>query len=58
MAEKTFTAACREFFGLKPNQKLTEFGQEIKALSYEDKLEIAKGLREVGINCADPVAAA
>ena len=58
MAEKSFTAACREFFGLKPSQKLTEFGQELKALSYEDKLEIARGLREAGVNCADPATAA
>lgn len=58
MPQKTFIAACREFFGLKPGQKLTEFGQEIKALSFKDKLDIAKGLREAGHDCADPVATA
>jgi hypothetical protein len=54
MAQKSFIGACREFFGFKPGQTLTEFGAEIKALSYEDKKEIAQGLRDVGIDCADP----
>lgn len=54
MAQKSFIAACREYFGFRPGQKLTEFGQEIKALSHEDKLELAQGLRDVGVDCADP----
>lgn len=55
MAQKSFIAACREFFGFKPGQTLTEFGQEIKALSHADKVDIAAGLREVGIDVAEPV---
>lgn len=54
MAQKSFIGGCREFFGFKPDQTLTEFGAEIKALSYEDKLELAQGLRDTGMDVADP----
>lgn len=57
----TFIAACRDFFGLKPDQKLTEFGKEIAALTPADREEIANGLRERGYTIdapAAPVAAA
>lgn len=51
---RSFTAACKEFFGYKPGQTLTEFGQELKALTHQDKLDIAAGLRQVGVDCDDP----
>lgn len=58
MAQKSFIAACREYFGFKPGQSLTEFGAEIKELSYEDKLELAEGMRKHGgIDVADPTQA-
>lgn len=53
---RSFVAACKNFFGLKEGQSLTEFGQELKALSHEDKMEIAQGLRAVGEDCDDPQA--
>jgi hypothetical protein len=54
-SKKAFTAACKEFFGFKPGQTLREFGEELKALTFNDKMELASGLRLVGIDCADPI---
>lgn len=54
---RSFVAACKEFFGFKEGQTLTEFGAELKALSYEEKLEIAAGLRATGLDCEDPAPA-
>lgn len=53
--KQSFVSACKAYFGLKPGQKLSEFGDEIKALSHEDKMQLADGLRQVGVNCADPL---
>jgi hypothetical protein len=53
---RTFTAAAKEYFGYKPGQTLTEFGQELKALSYEEKMDLAKEMRKIGIDCDDPTA--
>lgn len=52
---RSFVAACKEFFGFKPGQTLSEFSGEIKALTHNDKMEIAAGLRNIGIDCDDPV---
>lgn len=52
---RSFTAACKEFFGMKPGQSLQDFGKELKGLTYEDKKEIAEGLRQVGVDCDDPL---
>lgn len=51
---RSFVAACKEFFGFKPGQTLKEFGEELKGLTHDDKMEIAAGLRELGHDCADP----
>lgn len=53
----SFTQACRTFFGFQPDQKLSGFAAEIKALSHKDKVEIADGLRKAGIDCDDPMPA-
>ena len=42
----TFTKAVREYFGYKEGEKLTEFAQEIRALTDQDKLDLAQGLAE------------
>ena len=58
MAQKSFIAACREYFGFKPGQTLGEFGAEIKQLNHADKVEIAEGMRKhAGMDVADPIAA-
>ena len=51
----SFVSACKEYFGFKPGQKLSDFAAEIKALSASDKVEIADGLRNAGFDCEDPV---
>lgn len=50
----SFVAACKNFFGFKEGQTLSEFGAELKQLTHEDKMEIAKGLRDAGVDCEDP----
>lgn len=47
MSTMSFTKACKEYFGTKPGQKLTEFAAELKALTPEDKAEMAFGLSDV-----------
>lgn len=47
MEEKSFVLACKEFFGLKPGQTAGQFLQETKALSNEDRKEIAEGIVKV-----------
>ena len=46
--QMTFMAACRDFFGLKPNQTPIEFGKEIKELTDKDRAAITEGLRANG----------
>jgi hypothetical protein len=45
---KSFTAAMKDYFGFKPEQKLGEFVAEIKALNDAEKAFFAEGLRSVG----------
>lgn len=47
---KSFMTACREFFGLLPNQTPIAFGKEIQALTQADRTEIAAGLVANGID--------
>jgi hypothetical protein len=49
-----FVKAMKDFFGVLPGQSFTHFGAERKALSHEEKLDFAGGLRALGVNCADP----
>lgn len=44
----TFMAACKDFFGLHQGQTSLQFGQEIKALTAEDRAEIRAGLEQNG----------
>lgn len=46
----TFIAACKQFFGFKPGQTLSEFGKEIRDLTAKDREEIAEGLRAAGLD--------
>lgn len=36
----SFIAACRQYFGLKTDQKLTEFAAEMKELTDKDRAEL------------------
>jgi len=46
----SFMSACKDFFGLKPDQKPLEFGKELQALTNADRAEIAAGLVANGYN--------
>lgn len=48
MKETTFAVACKEFFGFKPQQTMTEFMQELKELTPEDKATLSKDFEKVG----------
>ncbi len=54
MPQVGFVKAMKDFFGLLPGQSILQFGAELRALSHEEKLEFAQGLRSLGIACADP----
>ena len=52
--EMRFTAACRDFFGYRPGTGLREFGEELKALTAEDRAEIKAGLEQNGYKIIEP----
>jgi hypothetical protein len=49
MIQSSFTKACKEYFGFKPGQNLTEFMGEIKALTGEDREWFKREFVKVGI---------
>lgn len=51
---KSFAASMKGYFGLKPGQSLKDFSDELKSLTFEDKMEMAKGLNDIGISTKDP----
>jgi hypothetical protein len=48
----TFVVACKQFFGLLPNQTLQEFAAELRKLTPEDKQELIKLFAEIGIDAS------
>lgn len=46
----SFVAACKTFFGLKPNQTLVEFVKEIKEFTEKDRADMVQMFRTVGID--------
>ena len=44
-----FAIRAKQFFGLKPDQKMSEFVGELKALTPEDRAEIAACLNAIGL---------
>lgn len=46
----SFIHACREFFGMLPGQTLQQFAAEIKQLTPDDKQELIKLFRQVGLD--------
>ena len=46
---KSFPAAAKAFFGMKPGQELREFMAEVNQLSPDDRIELAKGMEQHGI---------
>lgn len=50
----SFTGAMKNFFGFLPGKGVTDFAKEIGALTYENKMEFHKMLKEQGIECDEP----
>ncbi len=48
MKEMTFVQACKDFFGMQPNQKPIDFMKEVRALNEKDRSEITTGLEQNG----------
>jgi len=51
--ETSFIAACKDFFGMKHAQTLTEFRDEVAALTPKDRAEIRQGLIANGYKIKD-----
>jgi hypothetical protein len=54
MPQVGFVKAMKDYFGLLPGQTVMQFGAELKALTHDDKLDFARGLHAIGIDCAAP----
>jgi hypothetical protein len=54
MAPISFVQAMKHYVALLPDPTILGIGAELKALSYEEKLDFADGLRALGIDPADP----
>ena len=48
-----FVAACKDFFGLKPDQNLRGFMDECKELTDKDRADIRAGLESNGYAIKD-----
>ena len=46
---KGLTIQCKNFFGLKPGQTLSEFAAELRQLTDKDKKELVDLFNEAGI---------
>lgn len=44
----SLTTACLDFFGKKPGQSTSQFAEELKALTIEDKAEFKSALMAMG----------
>lgn len=48
MIKSSFTKACKEYFGYKPGQNLSEFMAEVRALDAADREYFSKLFLTVG----------
>ena len=51
---KSFIVACKDFFGLLPGQTAMQFAQEIKPLTYEERMQLWRDMQAGGIECQQP----
>ena len=52
--KKGFLAQMLAFFGRHPGQSFNEFGEEVKALTDDDRQEIWQLLNAAGYSCEPP----
>lgn len=50
MKVKEYVAAFKNFFGMKPGQKIKDFGEELKGLTELDKAQIMQGIADGSLN--------
>lgn len=50
----TFTARCKDFFGLHPGETITQFVAEMKALTPADKAEFHEAFNQMGLPTEPP----
>lgn len=50
----SFTVRCKNFFGLLPGKSIRDFAAEMKALTYEDKVEFCAAFNANGMPTLDP----
>lgn len=55
MKKMTFAVAMKDFFGILPGQKLSNFMDELKALTVEDKTYFKVGLEQNGYEIVSAV---
>jgi hypothetical protein len=48
MEKCTLVVACKKFFGLHPGQTLTQFQEEVRALTDKDREDFKKWFPSVG----------
>ena len=50
METMSFMSACKQYFGLLPDERPLEFGKEVKALTQQDREEMIPMLeKELGV---------
>lgn len=54
MEKKAFVAAMREYFGPLPGQSTKDFADDLKTLSFEEKVQFADMLNGAGVPCEPP----
>jgi hypothetical protein len=48
MKQTSFAVACKDFFGFKPGQTMTDFMNELRQLTDKDKADLTKMFPSVG----------
>ena len=48
MKTMSFALACKDYFGFKPNQTMTEFMGELKQLTTQDRADLSREFAKVG----------
>jgi hypothetical protein len=55
MQKASFTAAMKQYFGFRKGDTVSQFAVELKALSYQEKMEFWHMLTtQAGIDCDPP----
>ncbi len=48
MKQRTFTVACKEFFGFHEGQSLSQFAAELKQLTEKDRADLTEMFKSIG----------